>query len=59
MCTTCMKKSYVILLVQKGNKYETFDIYVIFTNILSMYSFCALYLQNIFVKETLCRKYQL
>ena len=59
MCTTCMKKSFVILLVQKGNNYETFYIYVIFSYILSMYNFCAFYLQDIFLKETLCRKYQL
>jgi len=54
-----MKKSFVILLVQKGNNYETFYIYVIFSYILSMYNFCAFYLQDIFLKETLCRKYQL
>jgi len=52
-----MKKSSVILLVQKGNKYETFDIYVIFTDILSVHNFCALYLQHT-LKETMCKKYE-
>jgi len=53
MCTTYIEKSFVIDLVHKGKNNETFHIYIIFFNILLVYSTCAFYLQDIFLNKTL------